>query len=256
MKGRRSWHTWRVDLFTPLSRIRLTMGKLRTRLAGDIAVGRHEDRSFGDHTIYTSPSSSHLVWFLDRHHLMYVPSGVSIALGHCFNLGSEISLVPVPMENPYFSMAKTHDVSAAWVFRDKDAGYLRGLVFEYSDGGERAVGSCRTGLDLVERCTDLSLLQFSSCQVPVLPGMNPPPLRSRPLNVVHVRQSDEVEAGWKICPKRGWIETWFNHHELVMLLTYNDGDPGISEEVLGAGPPSTPWEGLGSLDSWSVQMFE
>lgn len=185
--------------------------------------------------------------------MICTPYGVADSPGKCYDLGPATREPPVPIESPYYSIANLNDVSTVWVFRDKDTRYLRGLVFEYSNGGERAVGTCRTGLDPVERCTDPSRLRFASFQVPVSPGMSPPPVRGRPLNVVQVKQGDGLEAGWTVCPERGWIETWFNHHELLIILTH-DGD--MSEEVLGACPPSPPWEGLGYPDSWSARMFE
>ena len=227
--------------------------QLRTRLGGSFAIGRRKDSNFTDAAMCTTPSSSCVAWTGDRGATTCRLGGVTDSPKEDDGLWPIYDQPPIPVERPFCSHAELHDISTVWIFRDRDTKYLRGLVFRYHNGGELAVGTCRTGLDPVEKCADLSRLQFSSRRISASPGTSPRSLRQRPLNVVQVKQSDVLEAGWTRCPSHGRIEVWFNHHEMVLAFSYVDGEGSKKVEVLRAVPP--PWEGLGGLGSWSVELF-
>ncbi|CAI4215870.1 unnamed protein product, partial [Parascedosporium putredinis] len=50
----------------------------------------------------------------------------------------------------YASCAPLRDVLSALVFSDQSAGFCRGILFHYRNGGSRAVGQCRLHVDPVE----------------------------------------------------------------------------------------------------------
>lgn len=51
------------------------------------------------------------------------------------------------VDNAYFSWAPLEGIQSIRGFYDKDTGLCRGLIFQYENGGLRAVGECRKHLD-------------------------------------------------------------------------------------------------------------
>ncbi|KAJ3485697.1 hypothetical protein NLG97_g6758 [Lecanicillium saksenae] len=54
-----------------------------------------------------------------------------------------------PFDHAYFSYAELHDVASVEVYHDKALHICRGVLVRYSNGGERALGQCRIGVDAV-----------------------------------------------------------------------------------------------------------
>lgn len=54
-------------------------------------------------------------------------------------------------ETMYRSYAPLAGISCAYLFEDSNTGCCRGIIFQYANGGSRAVGQCRIGVD---RCTE------------------------------------------------------------------------------------------------------
>lgn len=52
--------------------------------------------------------------------------------------------------NGYFSWAPLSNVSSTLAFYDANTGFCRGILFHYQNGGCRAVGQCRLGVDPAE----------------------------------------------------------------------------------------------------------
>ncbi|KAJ6780427.1 hypothetical protein PWT90_09615 [Aphanocladium album] len=54
-----------------------------------------------------------------------------------------------PFEHAYFSYAELHDVASMEIYHDKALRFCRGVLVRYNNGGERALGQCRIGVDAV-----------------------------------------------------------------------------------------------------------
>ena len=51
------------------------------------------------------------------------------------------------VDDAYFSWAPLEGIQSICGFYDKETGLCRGLIFQYENGGLRAVGECRKNLD-------------------------------------------------------------------------------------------------------------
>lgn len=54
----------------------------------------------------------------------------------------------------YYSFAHLTGISCVYLFEDSKNGFCRGILFEYTNGGSRAVGQCRLHIDT---CTEYKL---------------------------------------------------------------------------------------------------
>ncbi|KAL6893318.1 hypothetical protein GGI43DRAFT_178260 [Trichoderma evansii] len=54
------------------------------------------------------------------------------------------------VETIYFSWAPLEDVASAVIFRKRHKGVTRGIMLRYLNGGSRALGQCRVGVDLAQ----------------------------------------------------------------------------------------------------------
>lgn len=75
----------------------------------------------------------------------------------------------------YFSSASIARISYAYVFEDRETGLCRGLLFEYHDGGSRAVGQCRLGFDERKEYRSPSTICFRSVGRGVRVHLGKPP---------------------------------------------------------------------------------
>ncbi|KAL7958976.1 hypothetical protein V8C34DRAFT_281120 [Trichoderma compactum] len=125
----------------------------RFEKAGDVMVGIHHDR-YHNRTQALWPASDRLrlvcglsqtgsVITLDAH------ATGDHKPGRPFRLPFRQSVVPFG-HGGCLSWAPLEHVARLRLFTDEDAGICRGLLLEYEDGGQRAVGECRVGVD-VER---------------------------------------------------------------------------------------------------------
>ncbi|KND91539.1 hypothetical protein TOPH_03860 [Tolypocladium ophioglossoides CBS 100239] len=69
-----------------------------------------------------------------------------------------------PFEKAYFSSAPLEDVSSIRIFNEMEAQACRGIVIQYVNGSQRALGQCRVGIDrdqIVMRPRRLCLASFA-----------------------------------------------------------------------------------------------
>lgn len=115
------------------------------------------------------------------------------------------------------SSARLEDVSCIWVYRDAATGVFGGLVVEYRNGHRRALGSCRAGIDRVERCEELGDLYF---QV-TWDGRWP----SSKVAVGSAPAIAEGEKRWKPLVESRTLDVWFSSRGMSMFLR-RDGQDG------------------------------
>lgn len=97
----------------------------------------------------------------------------------------------------YFSSAPMAEVHRVDVFEDRETRLCRGILFEYQNGGSRAVGQCRLGVD-VRREYELPLtISFRSIEGGILVRLGECPC-------THPRE------GWECCSLgAGTLYFWF-----------------------------------------------
>ncbi|RFU72341.1 hypothetical protein TARUN_9919 [Trichoderma arundinaceum] len=110
----------------------------------------------------------------------------------------------------FYSWAPLSGVASVVVFSDPETGFCKGIVLSYLNGGARAVGQCRLGLDPALKVEGPSVLCLK-------PGPRPPRPRE-PLSLVLARvkfgngdvehkHGDEQEP-WQCHPMEGLIRMW------------------------------------------------
>jgi hypothetical protein len=52
-----------------------------------------------------------------------------------------------PFERAFFSSAPLEDIASIRIFNDREAQACRGIVIQYTNGSQRALGQCRVGID-------------------------------------------------------------------------------------------------------------
>ncbi|KAL6806156.1 hypothetical protein J3E68DRAFT_36877 [Trichoderma sp. SZMC 28012] len=116
------------------------------------------------------------------------------------------------------SWAPLEHVARLRLFTDEDAGICRGLLLEYEDGGQRAVGECRVGLDVeraYERPVGLCIGRKS--------GFSRWSIRVR-----IDRQAEHMhsERNWQCYPMRGTLVSWQKRGFSTLKVVVDDDDGG------------------------------
>jgi hypothetical protein len=130
-----------------------------------------------------------------------------------------VAVPPVP-ENPplsdaCYASAQLKDVASIWIFRDNKDQFCRGLIVEYFNGTERALGCCRIGVDQAERCPAVERLSFKAAQRIGLSIDRTVIVRTYQVSI----GSGYDSAGWTSCSEGDILEVWATETEMVMTIT-------------------------------------
>ncbi|KAK3297858.1 uncharacterized protein B0H64DRAFT_132777 [Chaetomium fimeti] len=102
----------------------------------------------------------------------------------------------------YFSWAPLSGVSSTVVFYDQDTGFCRGILFHYLNGGVRAVGQCRLGVDPTENVARPVQL----CYRRDSPAVGPSGVTQVEFTQHDIQTHRE---GWEFRSMRGVVKFWF-----------------------------------------------
>jgi hypothetical protein len=122
-----------------------------------------------------------------------------------------------PFENTsYVSSASLDNVASIQIFNDERAGLCKGIIIEYNNGLERALGQCRIGVDSMQSLAQPSHICFA--------------------HVTYYRPNTEVQLcgvkvesttkpkhkhngmGWKCRAMKGILEFWFTEEEAKLEI--------------------------------------
>lgn len=112
----------------------------------------------------------------------------------------------------HFSSAPLADVTAAEVFRRGPGPYSRGILLTYGNGGQRALGECRLGVDSSRRYEWPRLL----CTTMESKRSEVPPNRRLWTAMVQFKDAQAHEHdgdGWKCYDMSGTLNFWFTHNQ-------------------------------------------
>lgn len=132
----------------------------------------------------------------------------------------KLGIAPFPHPGPgdpsfqgaHFSTAQLENVAQAHIFYGGENGICRGVLLEYENGGQRALGQCRLNVDRVNSCTKPARIcffrtsyfrarteiQLKAIKVEFLPKFE---------------QHHHVEEGWICSEMAGELDFWFSHEE-------------------------------------------
>ncbi|KAI7764104.1 hypothetical protein LZL87_006486 [Fusarium oxysporum] len=188
---------------------------IRTKLAGDVYVGPCHLRQHRD--IVLSQSSPELL----IHNVADV--GPATVFGtyprkqHHDSLPSFNNrwpnmdpLLHLMFEHMYLSVAPLKDVTGIQVLEDENF-ECKGMIFDYSNGAQRALGDCRFGHYRVK--TYVRPRRLCYCHV------QPTPAIMRGVHVEIGSESDHAHSGddWKCSEMEGNIEFWFSKEHSVIV---------------------------------------
>lgn len=217
----------------PLSRSsnRRQIPQFQLRLAGSVSIGSWRKRHFmavemtdpirpsaRAHLVHTNPDdpsyTSPRTWFLGISH---AEPGVNDALEGMArgaathpSTHSATRAPNVPRKflvNSVYCSAPLAGLSALSVFRDPGNRFCRGLLLKYANGAERALGSCRIGVDPVQHYPDPSVVRFCSANLVSETRMGH--------RRVKVGIPDEPERRWREFSPAGELHIWVTHEEMV-----------------------------------------
>lgn len=214
-------------------RIGITHGKLqlnqrtyfvRTPHRGDFYIGPPPVGPGLHYAVHTT-SRSTLLCVVARNNLVVI-RGV-LTEGDACSVGAPPAPGNPPLQDACHALAILSCVKSIWIFRDKEAQFCRGLIVEYLDGTEKALGLCRIGVDLAERCDAVEQLSFKVVQQQERPNHR----------MVMVRGSrsqgkDTCNDGeWTVCSYGDTLEVWSTATQMVMTKT--------KTKLIDKSPPDT-----------------
>ena len=108
-----------------------------------------------------------------------------------------------------YASALLESVACISIFRDAETMSCRGLIINYLNGSQRALGSCRLSMDFPESIEDLTMLWFKHFGDPRAPK-------------VKLSQEKTVSGGWTQLVEGRRLEVWFTTELQSMALTDED----------------------------------
>ncbi|KAH7358140.1 hypothetical protein B0T11DRAFT_283780 [Plectosphaerella cucumerina] len=185
-----------------------------TSLAGSCTAGQPFQNATIDHVYSVYPDTT--IIFNARRDQSYL----------CTGLFPRQSIQPSfqkvsPRTSPFrthacYSVAKLDSVAGIRVYREAATRKFRGMIIDYDDGAQRALGDCRVGIDPSEGCGSLNDFHFALSFY-----------RNSPvLEVVIGQTPEEVEekgTSWTQLVAGGILEVWFISTAATMHLHSEEG---------------------------------
>lgn len=187
--------------------------KLRSPCRGDFQIGPYHEGT--QRTVAsTTPPRSTLLYAL--------PDLRAISLFGILTNGDKCpDLSPVPSDNPplpnaSYASASLDNVACIRVFRDSQTDLLAGILVEYANGSQHALGSCRLGLDPAEGCADVARVAFAAT---VVGEETRRPRRSVKARIcLAPEEKNALDESWAFCSKGGTLELWYTAGEMVVKV--------------------------------------
>lgn len=189
----------------------------RLRLAGDVVVGPYQDNQ---HFALTELPIASLIYNNPNFNALSLIGTV------LEDTAKPLRVVPIcppwpgpeqlSFNNAYFSTAPLSNVTRAVVFNDPDSGFCRGILLDYKDGAERALGQCRVGVDSAttySRPTHICYRRIAYC----LPG------KEYWMKAIIVECTDkgdheDEDEDW-ICHSTSYeVDFWFDHEQVNIFF--------------------------------------
>jgi hypothetical protein len=190
--------------------------QFRTSLLGDFTIGPWNGTS-ETHAFSISRKSTliHTASDLD-------PDDPAVSFSHVFPRSNRCldfsPLTPQTLSfpgshDPCFSSAPLAFVCYVWIYRDSGSGSAKGFIIFYRGGAQRALGSCRVGIDPVDKCETLADIRFRSSATILESGTELPGVD---VQICAASDNDEDDAGWTRLKEGMTLEMWFDDRRVVL----------------------------------------
>lgn len=112
------------------------------------------------------------------------------------------------------SYASLEGVVNAHVFKDKEQGVCRGILLEYEDGTQRALGQCRLGLDTVQCYKHPTKFHYAIVESSSYIKKHHYKCLQAAFDAESGLFSTHDTSEWKTCPMKGFLQISFSHWEV------------------------------------------
>lgn len=136
-----------------------------------------------------------------------------------------------PFQEACFSSAPLENVALLHIYSDAETGLCRGILAEYNNGSQRALGECRIGMDPVCTYKNPACLCFSRV-THHRPG-TAIELKGTKVCAAYQSKHKHDEEGWSCFPMQGNLQFWFtNEQSVVDVIVDEAGSTPSSEHPL------------------------
>ncbi|KAK6070698.1 hypothetical protein SCUP515_08307 [Seiridium cupressi] len=120
-----------------------------------------------------------------------------------------------------FSSAPLQDVTHIQVLIDRESRNCRGIIFDYKNGAQRAVGNCRQGVDIAESYSNPTRICYRSLKYSFSPDMS---ARDEMVRVESGSDSTHCheEGGWVCGELEGNLKFWVSDAQSTMRIDMED----------------------------------
>lgn len=134
-----------------------------------------------------------------------------------------------PFEHAYFSYAELANVTSIEIYHDKALRICRGVLVQYDNGGERALGQCRIGVDAVRVYEQPACFCYKKTKY--LRQGTRVERDGVQIECSTSKKHHHAEGGWVCCQFPGRLEWWFTSEEARISFTPGlEGRRGAAHE--------------------------
>lgn len=134
----------------------------------------------------------------------------------CSDLSPSMPAGPSPLRGATYASALLDKVVCIWVFRDRQTNFCQGLLVEYINGSQRALGCCRLGIDPAERYAGVASVAFAAIEWRREDAV---PRRVVKAKLYPMAEDDNaLDESWMLCSKGSTLEVWKTSTEMVIKL--------------------------------------
>lgn len=195
---------------------------VRTELIGDVIIGEQSEGELDDRhwaafapltMLYGEPVEGRPVRFVGGH--CRVPRDG--ALPKLFPLKGP---GPCPIDDSctFFSWAPLSAVASTLVFYDQNTGFCRGTLFQYQNGGSRAVGQCRLHVDPAESVVQPGQLCFRVNSSLSFRNRTIPTVEVKFRQAARTNPTKKDMDGWESRPMKGLVKFWFTTEASFLVV--------------------------------------
>lgn len=183
------------------------MPKFRLSASGDVNIGPQSSLSARQYSLRTRERPT-LVYGLPQPILV---AGVAPRLDEYVTPPFAVPPLPPTLDDTLcFSCAPLENVTSAQIFNHVETRQCHGILLEYNNGGRRAVGQCRMGLDSFTETLKPNLFTYVD-DIYEVPNTSAAFHGIRAAFFNGEGGDTETEArGWTKVPMKGSMRMWFN----------------------------------------------
>ncbi len=122
-----------------------------------------------------------------------------------------------PFQDACFSSAPLESVARAQVFYNEENAYCRGILFEYENGAQQALGQCRLGVDPYKTCVKPS--SFCLIHESYFRPQTEVTFQAARVEFTHEPEHGHDKDSWACFTMSGTLRFWFTDETSHLSIT-------------------------------------